>query len=98
MTWRRRALLLVLMGLAVTVGLAAPAGATGNTDYTVPPPTTVVTTPPAARQPVATAVRVRPVTTRLAITGSETTTLAVLGLALVGGGAAVLVARRRVAA
>jgi LPXTG-motif cell wall-anchored protein len=100
MTVRRLVTFLAMGLLAMGLLLAAPttAGAVTNPDYTVPPPTsTVVSTPapPAARQPVSTAVRVAPLRTRLAITGSETVALAVVGSAMVAGGVVALAVRRR---
>jgi LPXTG-motif cell wall-anchored protein len=101
MTLVRRTMALLTIGLlAMGLLLSSPsaAGAVTNPDYTVPPPTsTVVSTPapPAARQPVSTAVRVAPLRTRLAITGRETVTMAVVGSALIAGGVAVLAVRRR---
>jgi LPXTG-motif cell wall-anchored protein len=95
MSMRRIAslLLAVLIGAAV-LGGAAPAGAVDNPNYTAPPPTTPVTSPQPARQ-VETAVTAAPVRTRLAITGSDATGLALLGGSLLLGGAAVLALRRR---
>ncbi|MFN8017708.1 MAG: LPXTG cell wall anchor domain-containing protein [Acidimicrobiales bacterium] len=93
----RRVLVLVvsLVVLALAwAGSASPAGAAENPDYTVPPPTTPVTSPPPTSA-VKTAVKVAPVRTRLAITGSDTTTAAVVGLTCVGAGAGLLVVRRR---
>ena len=90
------AVVIVVTAIALAGGTA---GAATNPDYTEAPPTsTVVSTPPpapAARQPVSTAVRVAPLRTRLAITGSETVALAALGATMVGAGIVVLGARRR---
>ena len=91
-------LLAVLLGLAV-VGGASPAGAVDNPTYTAPPPATTITSPsPTAPGPddeVATAVQREAVRTRLAITGSDATGLAVVGTALLLAGGGVLVLRRR---
>ena len=77
--------------------VAAPAGAVDNPDYTVPPSTTVVRTEvsPRSVQRVATAVTVRPVRSRLAITGADVGQTAAIGATLVLVGAGVLVVRRR---
>ncbi len=96
----RKALTVVALVTVTVLALAGgTAGAVTNPDYTeAPPPSTVVSTPaPAqtARQPVSTAVRVAPLRTRLAITGSDTMFLAVVGAGLVGSGVLVLGARRR---
>lgn len=94
-------LLAALLGLAV-LGGAAPAGAVDNPTYTAPPPATTITSPgptttAAADDEVVTAVKVEAARTRLAITGSDATGLAVLGGVLVLAGVGVLVARRRAA-
>lgn len=91
----RRTLLLTVAAVIAALWLvtATPAGAVDNPDYTSPPPSTVVTTPPPAKR-VTTAVRVAPLRTRLAITGSDATGTAVLGVSLVVLGAGVLVVRR----
>ncbi|MBX3284949.1 MAG: LPXTG cell wall anchor domain-containing protein [Actinobacteria bacterium] len=87
---------LALVVAVVALGLAQPAGAVDNPDYTAPPPSTVVqSTTPAPVQQVQTAAAVPD---RLAITGSDSAQLAVIGAVLVAGGAVVLVARRRVTA
>lgn len=88
--------------LAVAVGIllwsfASPAGAVENPDYTAVAPTTVVATPQPARK-VTTAVRVAPVRTRLAITGSDATGTVVLGASLIGAGLGVMALRRRASA
>lgn len=94
MSIRRLLALTLALVVASLLWVAPPAGATENPDYTAPPPTTIVTTPapPAA---VKTAVAVTPVRTRLAITGSDATTTAVVGASLVALGAGVLAVRRR---
>lgn len=94
MTFRRSLqVFLALVVAVVTLGLAQPAGAVDNPDYTAPPPASVVesSTPAPVRQ-----VQTAAVPQRLAITGSDSVQLAVLGAVLVAGGAVVLVARRRV--
>lgn len=104
MTVRRTlktALVLLAAAFALTVGSAA--GAIENPDYTAPPPSTPVTVLPARVD----AVRAQPAVAapsnpsvanqRLAITGSETTQLVVVGALLVAGGAGLMVARRRTA-
>lgn len=93
------ALLVAITGLAV-LGLAAPAGAVDNPTYTAPPPATTITSPtptepPAADDQVVTAVKVEAARTRLAITGSDATGLAVIGGTLVLAGVGTLVLRRR---
>ena len=90
--------LVTLLGLTVFVlallGVASPAGALDNPDYTAPPPTTPVTSPKPP-PPVETAVNAAPVRTRLAITGSDATGLAIVGGSCVAIGAGLLVVRRR---
>ena len=85
-----------LLGAVLLAG-GTPAGAVDNPDYTSPPPTTVVTTPTSAQpaQKVQTAVVVRPVRSRLAITGADVGQSAEIGGALVLVGAGLLVIRRR---
>lgn len=84
-----------LVVAVVALGLAQPAGAVDNPDYTAPPPSSVVeSSTPAPVQNVQTAA----VPDRLAITGSDSAQLAAFGAVLVAGGAVVLVARRRVTA
>lgn len=88
--------------LAVLVGtlfwsFASPAGAVENPDYTAVAPTTVVATPQPARK-VATAVKVAPVRTRLAITGSDATGTVVFGASLLGAGVGIMALRRRASA
>ena len=95
---RSARLLTLLLGtlLLGALALARPAGAVGNPDYTVPPPATVVTTPtPEATTEVVTAVKARPVRTRLALTGSDATSAALVGATLVAAGGGILVLRRR---
>ena len=96
MTIRRS--LQVFLALVVAVmalGMARPAGAVDNPDYTAPPPASVVeTNTPVPVQQVQTVA----VPERLAITGSDSAQLVAFGAALVAGGAVVLVARRRVTA
>src|SRR6476661_5910108 len=98
MSLRRPLSLTVALVLAGLLWASSPAGATENPDYTVPPPVSIVTTPPPATSSVKTAVAVTPVRTRLAITGSDATGTAVLGVGLVTIGAGTLVLRRRRAA
>ncbi|WP_426573416.1 LPXTG cell wall anchor domain-containing protein [Aquihabitans sp. McL0605] len=90
--------LLQLTAAVLVAGLlwaaSGTAGATENPDYTAPPPTAVVTTPPPAPS-VKTAVKVAPLRTRLAITGSDASGTAALGAGLVIVGVGVLVVRRR---
>lgn len=98
MSLRRNLLLALAVALGSLLWLgAAPAGATSNPDYTAVPPTAVVTTPPPARPAAkaSTAAEASTARTSLAITGSDASTAAVLGLGLVAAGAAVLVIRRR---
>jgi len=91
----RRILALTAVTIAASLALiGAPAGALDNPDYTSPPPTTVVATPPPAKKQVTTAVRVAPVRTRLAITGSDVT-LAVIGGSVLALGVGTLAVRRR---
>ncbi|MEZ5182800.1 MAG: LPXTG cell wall anchor domain-containing protein [Acidimicrobiales bacterium] len=95
--------LLALLALVLTLGVAAtaaPAGAVDNPTYTAPPPATTITTPapPAPDDEVVTAVKVEAQRSRLAITGSDETGLAVIGGGLLLAGAAVLVVRRRAGA
>jgi LPXTG-motif cell wall-anchored protein len=85
--------LALLLGAAV-LAAGSPAGAVDNPNYTAPPPTTPVTSPVPAKK-VETAVNAAPVRTRLAITGSDATGLAVLGGSLLLVGAGVLAVRRR---
>lgn len=93
----------VLTALAVAIlatlalGFSSPAGAADNPDYTAPAPTTVVVTPTEPAQPQAVRAAA-PTAQRLAITGSDSAQLAVVGGVLLLGGAAILVARKRVAA
>lgn len=91
-------LLAAVLGIAVLAG-ASPAGAVDNPTYTAPPPATTITSPgPTTTVPeeeVVTAVKVEAARTRLAITGSDATGLAVLGGALLLAGAGVLALRRR---
>lgn len=97
MTWRRIVQLttaLLVGGLLWAGAGAGTAGATENPDYTAPPPTTVVSTPQPATK-VKTAVAVRPVRTRLAITGSDQTGTVVVAVTMIGLGAGALVLRRR---
>lgn len=95
----RSARLLVLALGALLAGVllvGRPAGAVGNPDYTVPPPATIVTTPTSeVSTEVVTAVKARPVRTRLALTGSDAGTAAAVGAALVAAGGGILVLRRR---
>lgn len=97
-------LALVLLVAAFTLSMGTAAGAVENPDYTAPPPSTPVTDPPtqvatlranrAAASPVAAAA---PSNQRLAITGSETAQLLVIGALLVAGGATLMAVRRRTA-
>ena len=95
---------LVLLVAAFTITMGSMAGAVENPDYTAPPPSVPVTVLPAkvdairARPAVAAPSNQRAANQQLAITGSETTQLVVVGLLLVAGGAGLLVARRRTAA
>ena len=105
---RTRHTALVLLVAAFTIVVGSAAGAVENPDYTAPPPSTPVTVLPAKID----AVRARPAVAapsntgvtnaskanqRLAITGSETTQLVVIGALLVAGGSSLLVVRRRTA-
>lgn len=92
-----RTLKLLVAVLAATFALAvsAPAGAVGNPDYTAPPPSEPVSSPPPPARQVTRAAAPGP--QRLPITGSDTVGFAVIGAALVAGGAGVLVVRRRLA-
>ena len=95
----RRALSLIAalaFGVLLAVGIAGPAGAVDNPTYTAPPPTTPVTSPPPTRtEKVETAVNRSEVRTRLAITGSDTTSLFLVGTLLLATGVAVMYARHR---
>jgi len=86
-----------LVVAVMALSLAQPAGAVDNPDYTAPPPASVVESSTPAPLPVR-QVQTAAAPQRLAITGSDTAQLAVLGAVLVAGGAVVLVARRRVTA
>ncbi len=89
MTFRRSLqVFLALVVAVVALGLAQPAGAVDNPDYTAPPPASVVesSTPEPVRQVQTAAVPVQ----RLAITGSDSAQLAVLGAMSVGAGGAVV--------
>lgn len=104
MTVRRTLqLALVLVVAAFTLSMGAAAGAVENSDYTAPPPSTPVTDPPTevaslrANRTAAVPAAAAPSNQRLAITGSETTQLLVIGTLLVAGGAGLMVARRRTA-
>ncbi len=81
--------------VAASLALGSAAGAQQNPDYTAPAPSEVVTnsTPQAVRK-ISTAAAT-PQRQRLAITGSDTTQLLVVGTILVAGGAATLLIRRR---
>ncbi|MEZ5177694.1 MAG: LPXTG cell wall anchor domain-containing protein [Acidimicrobiales bacterium] len=92
----RRSLQVFLALVVAVVALGPSRPAPRQPDYTVSPPSTVVqSTTPAPVQQVQTAAAVPD---RLAITGSDSAQLAVIGAVLVAGGAVVLVARRRVTA
>ena len=96
---RLRLSALVFAGLLgfVALGLAAPAGAVDNPAYTSPPPSTVVTTTSMGTTPqaVKTVVNVRPIRSRLAITGSDVGQTAAVGAVLLLSGVGVMVLRRR---
>jgi len=89
---------------ALALGTATPAGAVDNPDYTAPAPTTVVVPSSVQAETTPTPVEVRQVTAvpaanqRLAITGSDSAQMAMVGAALLGVGGVVMVLRRRVAA
>lgn len=100
---------IALLFTVLTLGLAAPAGAVSNPDYTAPPPPRVITTPqppsivsprvPAVqRAAVETAVTSRPVRSTMPITGSDVGPLLVMGLGLGAAGIGLLVVRRRLSA
>lgn len=94
---------LVLLLAAFTLTLGSAAGAVENPDYTAPPPSTPITVLPAradtarAQPAVAAPSNQGAANQRLAITGSETTQLVVVGALLVAGGAGLMVVRRRTA-
>jgi len=94
MSLRRITLLLIAAVVGLTLWASSPAGAVDNPDYTSPPPSTAVSTPAPAQQ-VKPAVTASPVRTRLAITGSDAATMAVVGAGLVVVGTGTLVLRRR---
>jgi LPXTG-motif cell wall-anchored protein len=96
MAIRRSLQVFVAVVVAVAaLALANPAGAVDNPGYTAPPPSSVVqTSTPAPLRQVQTAAAPQ----RLAITGSDSLQLAVLGALLIVGGAGALVARRRATA
>ena len=90
---------------ALALGIATPAGAVDNPDYTAPAPTTVVptsvqaeTTPETTPQAVKQTTAVPAANQRLAITGSDAAQMAVVGVALLGAGGAIMAVRRRVSA
>lgn len=86
-----------LVVAVVAFGLAQPAGAVENPDYTdSPPPSVVHTDIPEQARPAVSQAQAAALPDRLAITGSDSVQLAVLGAVLLAGGAVVLVARRRV--
>lgn len=96
MTARRSLLLLLALVAASLFTFASPANAAENPDYTAPPPSEEPVVVPNAirRSPAAPVIASRQ---KLAITGSDVTSFAVIGAVLVAGGAGLLVVRRRVA-
>jgi LPXTG-motif cell wall-anchored protein len=97
----KRALLTTLLAVLVTLTAATVVGAQENPDYTAPAPTVDVTAPPTGnspqtltRTPTARSSSAAP----LALTGSDVVQLLVVGGIMIGGGAGVLLARRRAAA
>lgn len=96
MSWRRPLqLLMVLLVAVVGLSLGSAAGAVDNPQYTTPPPASVQSnsTPQPVRKLTSSAAA--PARTRMPITGSDVTQLAIVGAVLVGGGATVLAVRRR---
>ena len=90
---------LVLLVAAFTLSLGSVAGAVDNPDYTAPSPSTPVRVVPtrvaAVRAKPAVADPAKAANQRLAITGSETLQLVVVGAVLLVGGAGLMVVRRR---
>ena len=96
MSWRRTLqLLAVLLVSVVGLSLGSAAGAVDNPQYTTPPPVSVQ--PNSVPQPVRkiTSSAAAPARTRMPITGSDVTQLAVIGVVLVGCGATAHAVRRR---
>lgn len=99
MTTRRSIFLAIALVAASFLAFASPANAAGNPDYTAPPPTVIdnnVKPTPLRRAPAAPAVATNRQT--LAITGSDVTGFAVIGVVLLAAGTGLVVLRRRVAA